>query len=234
MRWKELGADGRFVISTSAHFSSAAHHRISTLPDVSDEHLLIFARYPELGKVKTRLAAGLGEEAALSIYRQLLAHTRAAVAPLPAARTLWLAAAPPPAAGPLWPGTAQQLQPVGADLGQRMAHAFAAAFAQGARRVVVIGTDCPGLRTELLATAFEQLRHHDVVLGPAADGGYYLLGLGQPQPALFEGIRWSTDSVLRDTLAIAERQRLTVARLPTLQDVDTAEDWQRWQAAAQG
>ncbi|RAK69739.1 TIGR04282 family arsenosugar biosynthesis glycosyltransferase [Hymenobacter edaphi] len=195
------------------------------------EHLLIFARYPELGKVKTRLAAGLGDEPALDIYRQLLDLTHAAVAPLPATRTLWLAAAPPPEAAPLWPGTRQQLQPAAADLGQRMAHAFAAAFAEGARRTVVIGTDCPGLRTDLLATAFRHLHSHDVVLGPADDGGYYLLGLCQPQPALFEGIHWSTGSVLRDTLALAARAGLTVALLPTLHDVDTAEDWRRWQAA---
>jgi uncharacterized protein len=194
------------------------------------EHLLIFARYPELGKVKTRLAAGLGEAAALAAYRQLLAHTAAAVAPLPAVRTLWLAAAPPAEAAPLWPGTAQQVQPVVPDLGQRMAHAFGAAFAAGARRVVIIGTDCPGLSTDILEAAFHQLRTHDVVLGPADDGGYYLLGLQRPQPALFQGLSWSTDSVLRDTLAIAAREALTVARLPTLHDVDTAEDWRRWQA----
>ncbi|GAB3824908.1 TIGR04282 family arsenosugar biosynthesis glycosyltransferase [Hymenobacter jeollabukensis] len=195
------------------------------------EHLLIFARYPELGKVKTRLAAGLGEEAALDIYRQLLDHTQAAVAPLPIESTLWLAAAPPPGAGPLWPGTRQQLQPAAADLGQRMAHAFAAAFAEGAQRTVVIGTDCPGLSTDILVAAFRQLHGHDVVLGPADDGGYYLLGLRQPQSALFEGIHWSTDSVLRDTLARAAAAGLTVALLPTLHDVDTAEDWRRWQAA---
>ncbi|RTQ52393.1 glycosyltransferase [Hymenobacter gummosus] len=193
------------------------------------EHLLIFARYPELGKVKTRLAAGLGAAAALEAYEQLLAHTEAAVAPLAAARTLWLAAVPPAGAAPLWPGTAQQLQPTAADLGQRIAHAFDAAFASGARRVVIIGTDCPGLSTAILEAAFRALHEHDVVLGPAADGGYYLLGLQQPQPTLFAGLQWSTDSVLRDTLALAARQGLTVAQLPTLRDVDTAEDWQHWQ-----
>lgn len=198
---------------------------------MSAEHLLIFARYPELGKVKTRLAADLGPDAALAAYRQLLFHTQAVVQPLPAARTLWLAAEPPPAAPPLWAGTPQRVQPAAADLGQRMAYAFAEAFAEGARRVVVIGSDCPGLSTALLTEAFAQLQHRDVVLGPAHDGGYYLLGLRQPQPALFEGITWSTDAVRRDTLAIAARLGLAVTELPTLRDVDTAEDWHAWQRA---
>lgn len=198
---------------------------------MSDEHLLIFARYPELGRVKTRLAAGLGAERALTIYRQLLGHTETVVAPLPVERTLWLAASPPVGAAPLWPGTAQRLQPEVPDLGQRMSHAFDAAFAVGARRVVIIGTDCPGLSTALLRAAYHALHTTDVVLGPATDGGYYLLGLRGPQPALFQGISWSTDTVRRDTLATAHRQGLSVRELPTLQDVDTAQDWQAWQAA---
>ncbi|OON70217.1 TIGR04282 family arsenosugar biosynthesis glycosyltransferase [Hymenobacter sp. CRA2] len=194
------------------------------------EHLLIFARYPELGKVKTRLAAGLGPDAALAAYRQLLFHTQATVMPLPTGRTLWLAATPPLGAAPLWPGVPQRVQPATPDLGQRMEHAFEEAFDAGALRVVIIGTDCPQLSTDLLTEAFQLLHTHDVVLGPAHDGGYYLLGLSQPRAELFSGIKWSTATVLRDTRAIAERAGLSVALLPMLQDVDTAEDWQAWQA----
>ncbi|WP_460677580.1 TIGR04282 family arsenosugar biosynthesis glycosyltransferase [Hymenobacter coalescens] len=211
-------------------------HRLISLRNqitpLKPDHLLIFARYPELGRVKTRLAAELGPDAALAAYRQLLYHTQAAVRPLTAGRTLWLAAPPPPAAGPLWPGVPQRVQPAAADLGQRMAHAFEDAFAGGAQRVVIIGTDCPGLSTALLERAFQELHTHDVVLGPAHDGGYYLLGLRAPQPALFAGIAWSTEAVLRDTLAIAARQHLAVAQLPTLRDVDTAADWRAWQQSA--
>ena len=201
---------------------------------MSDEHLLIFARYPELGKVKTRLAAGLGAEKALAVYQQLLRHTGAVVAPLRVERTLWLAAAPPAGAAPLWPGITQRLQPAVADLGQRMEQAFDAAFAVGARRVVIIGTDCPGLSTALLEAAYQALHTADVVLGPAVDGGYYLLGLRRPQSALFQGIRWSTDSVRRETLAIARQQGLRVVELPLLQDVDTEQDWLAWQRAGSG
>lgn len=198
---------------------------------MAQEHLLIFARYPELGRVKTRLAAGLGADKALAVYRQLLDHTAAVVAPLPVQRTLWLAAAPPAGAAPLWPDTPYRLQPLVPDLGQRMAHAFDAAFAVGARRVVIIGTDCPGLSTALLQAAFRALHTADVVLGPATDGGYYLLGLRRPQPALFQGIPWSTDTVRRDTLAAARQQGLRVHELPPLRDVDTEDDWRAWQEA---
>ncbi|UYZ60488.1 TIGR04282 family arsenosugar biosynthesis glycosyltransferase [Hymenobacter latericus] len=193
------------------------------------DHLLVFARYPELGKVKTRLAAHLGDAAALDAYQQLLSHTRAVAQPLPGSRTLWLAAAPPTGAAPLWPDWPQRVQPPLPDLGQRMEHAFTQAFAAGAGRVVIIGTDCPGLQTRHLQEAFALLHTHEVVLGPAHDGGYYLLGMRQLRPELFGGIRWSTDTVLRDTLQIAHRLRLQVAQLPPLHDVDTAADWHAWQ-----
>ncbi len=199
-----------------------------------NDQLIVFARYPERGKVKTRLAAELGADEALAVYRQLLAHTERVTAPLAAARVLWLAEAPPPGAPPLWPDGPQRVQPAGADLGQRMRHAFGEAFARGAQRAVVIGTDCPGLSTAHLRQAYERLLTHDVVLGPATDGGYYLLGLRAPQPALFAGISWSTATVLADTRAAAQRQQLRVALLPELSDVDTAADLAVWRGAARG
>ena len=119
------------------------------------------------------------------------------------------------------------MQPA-ADLGERLTYAFAQAFAGGAARAVVIGTDCPGLSAALLGQAFEELRTHDLVVGPADDGGYYLLGLSAPRPALFANKAWSTATVLADTLADAARLHLRVARLPTLHDVDGAPDLARW------
>lgn len=198
-------------------------------------HLLVFARVPALGKVKSRLAAGVGAPAALAIYHELLTITRRAIAEAGLPATVWLA----DTAGQLptaresqeWPGLAARCQPTG-DLGERMAAAFAAAFAAGAQRVAIIGTDCPGVRAAHLTQAVELLREYDVVLGPATDGGYYLLGLRQPQPELFRDKRWSTDSVLADTLADAQRLGLRVALLPELRDVDTAEDLAAWRAAA--
>ena len=193
-------------------------------------HLLIFARHPELGRVKTRLARTLGDEAALAVYVELLGHTRAAAEALPGAhKTIWFADhAPTPAeAEAHWPGYDCRVQPAG-DLGQRMAAAFGQAFAAGAEAAAIIGTDCPGLSTAHLAAAFAHLRDHDVVLGPADDGGYYLLGMRQVHAALFADKAWSTDAVLPATLADAARLGLRVALLPTLRDVDTEADLRAW------
>ncbi len=202
------------------------------------EHLLIFAREPVLGRVKTRLAADIGPEAALATYRELLAITAAAVQAAQVPATVWLAEAPaamalstPTSADRLeWPGLPWRVQPAAGSLGERMAHAFAEAFAAGAGRVVVIGTDCPGLTADLLRLAFEQLATHDLVVGPAADGGYYLLGMNKLHPSLFANKQWSTDSVLPATLADAEDLGLLVAQLPTLTDIDSASDLAAWRA----
>jgi rSAM/selenodomain-associated transferase 1 len=203
-------------------------------PSSRPAHLLIFAREPVLGRVKTRLAAGIGAEAALAVYRELLAITAKAVAHVPA--TVWLAEAPalpaaPTVPRPEWPGLPWRVQPATDSLGARMAHAFAEAFGAGAERVAIIGTDCPGLRASLLEQAFAQLSTHDLVLGPADDGGYYLLGLNKLVPELFEHKSWSTASVLPDTLADAARLGLRVALLPPLPDIDSAEDLAAWRQA---
>jgi rSAM/selenodomain-associated transferase 1 len=202
------------------------------------EHLLIFAREPVLGRVKTRLAADIGPEAALATYRELLAITAAAVQAAQVPATVWLAEAPAAttlgtptsAARPAWPGLPWQVQPAAGSLGERMAHAFAEAFAAGAGRVVVIGTDCPGLTADLLRLAFEQLATHDLVVGPAADGGYYLLGMNKLHSRLFADKQWSTSTVLPATLADAEHLGLRVAQLPTLADVDSGSDLAAWRA----
>lgn len=202
--------------------------------------LLVFARPPVLGRIKTRLAATLGPEAALAIYRRLLAITQQAVAAAAVPATVWLAEAPP--AGPLadantaaalpeWPGLPWRIQAPALDLGERMAAAFAVTFAEGAGRVAVIGTDCPGLTAEILMQAINGLAAHDVMIGPAADGGYYLLALRRPCPELFQNIAWSSASVLADTLALAAGLGLLVGLLPTLHDVDTADDLAHWERA---
>ncbi len=112
----------------------------------------------------------------------------------------------------------------GSDLGERLERSVARAFESNAKRVVVIGTDCPDLDAAGLPRAFESLAKLDVVLGPATDGGYYLIGLSQNAPALFRGIDWSTERVLAQTLMICQRERLSVAQLPELSDVDQPED----------
>jgi rSAM/selenodomain-associated transferase 1 len=205
---------------------------------ITDNHLLIFAREPVLGRVKTRLAADIGPKAALATYRELLALTAAAVAASQVPATVWLAEAPAEstlgplssAARPEWPGLPWQVQPAADSLGGRMAHAFTEAFAAGAGRVVIIGTDCPGLTADLLRQAFGQLATHDLVVGPAADGGYYLLGMNELHASLFADKQWSTANVLPATLADAEHLGLRVAQLPTLADVDSAADLAAWRA----
>lgn len=197
------------------------------------DHLLIFARHPALGQVKTRLAATVGPEKALETYRELLARTRAAAQGVDGFKTLWLAGEAPATGSEFanWHGFEPRPQPAG-DLGERMHEAFAAAFAAGASAAVIIGTDCPELSTDILREAFAYLTTHDVVVGPAEDGGYYLLGLKTLVPAFFQNKAWSTDAVLATTLADASRLGLSVAHLPTLSDVDNAEDLAAWQQRA--
>ena len=131
----------------------------------SSVHLLIFARYPELGRVKTRLATGIGDEAALAVYQELLQHTFTVTADVAAHKTLWLAG--PPAAPIALPETwnsYEQLYQFPGDLGQKMQAAFAHAFAVGATAALVIGTDCPGITTQILTEACALLATHDVVI----------------------------------------------------------------------
>lgn len=188
------------------------------------EVLLLFVRHPELGKVKTRLAATLGDEEALRIYRFLLENTRTATRAVPAERWVFYADEIP--GNDAWETPDfRRFGQQGADLGARMRHAFEQAFAAGAERVVIIGSDCPELTGELLQQAFEALQAHDAVLGPATDGGYYLLGLRRPAPGLFENIAWSTDAVLAQTLDAARDLGLSVFLLPELTDIDREEDW---------
>lgn len=195
-------------------------------------HLLIFARHPVLGQGKTRLAHTIGPEAALHVYHELLAHTRAAAAGVAATKTLWLAGEPAAEnAFARWPGYQQRPQPPG-DLGQRMHAAFAEAFAAGAPAAVAIGTDCPELTAAHLTAAFRHLATHDAVVGPALDGGYYLLGTRALVPDFFQNKPWSTATVLADTLADAARLGLRVAHLASLADVDTAEDLAAWRGRA--
>ncbi|MBX0289996.1 TIGR04282 family arsenosugar biosynthesis glycosyltransferase [Hymenobacter sp. HSC-4F20] len=195
-------------------------------------HLIIFARRPRLGQVKTRLAADIGPAAALAVYQQLLAHTREMIAPLLVHKTVWLTgAALAPEAADEWADYEQLPQPEG-DLGEKMQAAFAHDFARAAGAVVIIGTDCPGLTTAHLQAAFEALSTHDVVLGPATDGGYYLLGMKQLRPSLFQNKAWSTATVLEATVADAQQLGLRLHLLPALSDIDTGADLRDWEAAA--
>ena len=190
---------------------------------MSSSLLLIFVKNPELGKVKTRLAATLGDERALHVYRQLLERTRAVTQPLNVDKTVYYT--PAVQHDDEWdPAYYQKALQTDGDLGERMAQAFAAGFAQGYERVCIIGSDCYQLTTDILRQAFDALATHDLVIGSSTDGGYYLLGTRQLHPELFQGKHWSTASVSKDTIATAEQQHLRWYELPTLTDIDEEAD----------
>jgi hypothetical protein len=194
--------------------------------------LVIFARAPRRGMVKSRLAAGVGPDAALAAYRELGALAVRATRSLPHVRRV-IAVTPDDgiAETRAWLGAAGVFTPQGdGDLGARMHRAIAAACAAGAPKVVVIGTDCPECSGAVVARAFRALDRCDAVFGPATDGGYYLVGVTRPQPALFTGIPWSTADTLRASLAAGRHAGLSLDLLDILRDIDTADDWAWWQA----
>ena len=189
------------------------------------EVVLIFQKNEVLGKVKTRLAAGVGEEQALNIYIQLLAKTYLVLRDISVSITTYFSEFIPEK--PTYPAGNRMVQ-VGQDLGERMKNAFAENFELGIEKVVLIGTDCPSLERKHIIQAFEALDQSDLVLGPAKDGGYYLIGMKRRADFLFEGITWSSELVLSQTLALAAEQGLQTILLPVLEDIDTLEDWERY------
>jgi len=188
--------------------------------------LILFVRNPEKGKVKTRLARAVGEEQALKIYKALLQHTREVAAQVEARRLLFYSEAIQ--RQDAWPEDQfEKFLQRGDSLGARMHHAFEQAL-QLAPRAVIVGSDIAQIRPDIIEKAFTALNTHEYVIGPAIDGGYYLLGMNQPSPELFMGIEWSTPTVCEETLAIIEQKGATCAKVDTLSDIDYAEDWERY------
>ncbi|MBZ5638185.1 MAG: TIGR04282 family arsenosugar biosynthesis glycosyltransferase [Acidobacteriia bacterium] len=191
------------------------------------EALLVFLRYPIPGRTKTRLVPLLGEEGAAAVYRRVAEQVLRQASSLDRtaiSRIAWVDPAERVRDAAAWIGPRFDTRPQPAeDLGARLERGFAAAFAEGARNVVAIGTDCPDVNAALLARAFDALDEFDAVLGPARDGGYYLLGLSRPLP-VFRDVPWSTERVARATLELLERAGARVKLLETLRDLDTPED----------
>lgn len=189
--------------------------------------LRVFVKAPRIGEVKTRLAAGIGSARAARLYQALAEAEVAATAPRPLddyEQTLCFA--PAEAGGEIgawFPGRPREPQQ-GLDLGARMSHAFDTAFQGGARRVALIGTDAPGVTRSHILRTYRDLETADLVVGPAADGGYYLIGMKQKCPGLFAGIPWSTPQVLGSTLRRATELGLRTLLLEELRDIDTLED----------
>ncbi|MEW6202006.1 MAG: TIGR04282 family arsenosugar biosynthesis glycosyltransferase [bacterium] len=189
--------------------------------------LILYARMPEPGKVKTRIAKHLGDEAASEIYRKFLDITVARMRTLcDAALRIDYYPDTPEASGYFkhrYPYM-QCMPQSGVDLGSRMNHSLNRAFKDGFLSVCITGSDLPDLPMEYIHTAFESLTTHDLVVGPSTDGGYYLIGLRAPAPTLFEDIQWGAPSVLECTIEKAEKAKLSYSLLPQWQDVDTPAD----------
>jgi rSAM/selenodomain-associated transferase 1 len=189
-----------------------------------EPRIIIFVKAPRPGFVKTRLAAAIGNEAACGAYRQLAETVVANLAPLPHTE---LRFTPDDAENEIahWLSDDWTARPQGeGDLGERMHRAFIEAKGPA----IIIGSDCPQVELSDLRTAAKTLQARDAVIGPATDGGYWLIGLNAPCPALFENIKWSTSDVLPKTLEKANEAGLSVQLLRELTDVDTGEDWERW------
>jgi len=208
----------------------AGHRLVSQDVGMPADVLLILAKYPQPGRCKTRLVPELGAEGAAELHRRMVQQT------LDVARSLieegthvevWFAGADAPAMAAMFGEDFNYRLQHGEDLGQRLRNAFAAAFQAGARRVIAIGTDCLELAAGDVRTGFDDLHSHDVVLGPARDGGYYLIGASRHLPRLFEAIAWGTEIVARQTIDRIHEQQLTAALLPMKQDVDRPEDLPR-------
>ncbi|AZJ34678.1 TIGR04282 family arsenosugar biosynthesis glycosyltransferase [Tenacibaculum singaporense] len=183
--------------------------------------LLIFTRNPKLGKVKTRLAKTIGDEAALDIYKFLLEHTKQVTQNLSCDKAVYYSVKIRD--NDIWDAPVyQKYQQEGSDLGVRMLNAFQQAFSTGYEKAVIIGSDLPDLTSEHINQAYEKLNSNDVVMGPAEDGGYYLLGMKKLHANIFQNKDWGTSTVRKDTLN--DLQNESVHLLETLNDVDVFDD----------
>lgn len=194
---------------------------------MGNQLLMIFVKNPELGKAKTRLAASIGDEAALQVYKRLLERTKEITSAISFPKVVFYNQFVDN--NDIWPNEdfAKMLQSNG-DLGQKMESAFDWAFQNDFQKVCIIGSDCYDLTTDNLNEAFECLDNHDAVIGPARDGGYYLLGLSKACSSIFQNKEWSTDSVCSDTEKDFQSEGISYRKLETLNDVDTIDDLGSW------
>lgn len=193
-----------------------------------DCEILIFAKRPEAGRCKTRLAKDVGDADALLIYQALLAFTLKTVTETPYRKVLMIDPPEAVADAEEWaPGMDLYLSQSQGDLGARMSAAVSQAFARGAKKTLLLGCDCPQISKESVISTFTGLDRYDVILGPTVDGGYYLLGLKEDRSSLFQDIPWSTGEVFEKTLNILKFQTLSYISLNAFSDVDTLEDFMR-------
>jgi len=192
---------------------------------MAENHLMIFVKNPIPGNVKTRIARSVGNDKAVEVYRHLLQYTQQLTRMLPYNRVVYYGDFINSNDG--WNGYEKRLQ-TGRDLGQRMHNAFQEQFAAGAERVVIIGSDCLDITPDHIQQAFQALSRVDVVIGPATDGGYYLLGMKQLHPFLFEDKPWSEPGLRDLTEQALQTHNLTFERLAELSDIDEWEDYAKY------
>lgn len=185
--------------------------------------LLIFVKNAIKGKVKTRLASTIGDDVALEVYNRLLVHTENSCSHISAHKIVFYSDFID--SEDIWKEELyhKQIQS-GKILGERIRNAFEYAFKAENEKAVIIGSDCFEINSGIIDQAFEKLANCDVVIGPAHDGGYYLLALNKFHMELFVNIDWSTDKVFIQTTKICENKGLKVDRLQTLSDIDNEED----------
>jgi hypothetical protein len=189
--------------------------------------ILLFVKAPLRGQVKSRLAAVLGQDAALELYRNFVLDILASIEK---SGVPCIICHHPPDSGEIvknWLGGRHRFLPQeGRDIGERMERAFRRAFSEGASRAVLVGSDIPDLTPKLLNDALALLSENGAVIGPATDGGYYLIGFRSETflPDIFRGVAWSTDTVFSRTMQIFERAHHKVSLLPPWRDVDAIDD----------
>jgi rSAM/selenodomain-associated transferase 1 len=194
---------------------------------LDDRCLLFFLKSPEKGKVKSRLARVIGDDSTVNLYKnlvtQMLSTLKRGTFPF------YICFYPRNAEKPIkdWLGREHRYIPQnGEDLGERMKNGFIGAFADGFKRVLLIGSDIPDLPLEFLEEAFASLEEEEAVIGPAYDGGYYLIGFKDKtfSAQVFEGMAWGTNTVFQDTMKVLKESRKRVHTLEPLRDIDTIED----------
>ncbi len=224
--WRSLFVGGSIISTILGSFLKS---KFLSIRKVFDPHkVVVFVRYPRPGRVKTRLARGVGDRAAAALYKAMAERTvlcaRELKLSLPVDVEIMFEGGSVESMA-LWLGRGlRYVRQSGEDLGRDMAESFRTSFADGYKRVVLIGSDCPLLDGHILKAAFASLDVHDVVIGPAADGGYYLIGMKRYHPSLFEGIEWGCDEVFEDTKREVRRMGLSLYELPVLSDIDRASD----------
>lgn len=205
-------------------------HAISRRYEANRAGVILFARTPSKGRVKTRLAETIGAGKALDLYTRMVRHTVQEAMDTRTAHRIEICVDRLDSAftyrDTLGPGF-HLTEQVPGDLGQRMAAGFQRLFSDGYNRIVITGTDCPELDAAVLDRALARLRGHDAVIGPTFDGGYYLIGLSRPASFIFSDMPWSTDRVFTETIERMKTADMDVSILPTLSDIDTEDDLAR-------